>query len=375
VLYLDHNATTPLHESVVVAMEPFLSRFYGNPSSLYRLGRLSRDAVERARAQVAALVGAHSAQVVFTSGGTEANNLILKGVAHALPGRGLAVGAAEHPSVLEPAQALAKQGLPLYRIGTDGQGRYAQAEWEQLPATIGLVSLMWANNETGTIQDIANLAAGLRERGCWLHSDAVQAVGKIPVDFARSGLHALSLSSHKIYGPKGAGALVVDRALPLQPLLHGGGQERDLRSGTENVAAIVGFGQAAELARQELAQRAQHTLALRRQLEAALAAWPGVTLFAQAAQRLPNTVQFSVAGMDGEALVMALDRQGVALSSGSACASGDAQPSHVLSAMGVVPDIARGAVRVSFGAGNRPEDVARFLDALKTALAGFGKSA
>lgn len=364
-LYLDHNATTPLHESVVAAMEPFLTRFYGNPSSLYRLGRLSRDAVERARAQVAALVGASPAQVLFTSGGTEANNLLLKGLASALAGRGLAVGAAEHPSVLEAAQALARQGIPLTLIGSDGQGRYARTAVEQLPAATGLVSLMWANNETGVVQDIAALAAGLRERGCWLHSDAVQAVGKVPVDFARSGLHALSLSSHKIYGPKGAGALIAERALPLQPLLHGGGQERDLRSGTENVAAIVGFGQAAELARQELAQRAEQASALRNRLEAALSAWPGATLFAQQAERLPNTLQFSLAGMDGEALVMALDRQGVALSSGSACASGAAQPSHVLLAMGIAPDIARGAVRVSFGAGNRQEDVDLFLAALQ----------
>ena len=199
----------------------------------------------------------------------------------------------------------------------------------------------------------------------------MQAAGKIPLDFASSGLHILSLSSHKIYGPKGAGALVADRALPLQPLRHGGGQERGLRSGTENIAAIVGFGKAAELARLELDQRSQHTLSLRQRLETALRLLPGVVIFAEQAPRLPNTVQFSVTGVDGETLVMALDRQGVALSSGSACASGSAQPSHVLLAMGIPAEVARGAVRVSFGVGNQPEDIATFLVALKNALAAF----
>lgn len=399
VLYLDHNATTPLDERVREAMVPFLDRFYGNPSSLYRLGRLSRAAVETAREQVAALVGAMPSQVIFTSGGTEANNLALKGLTHALRGRVVAVGAGEHPSVLEPARALARQGVSLQIIATAKDGRIEPEAWAELmwqnpccplltphplgasranrlscrfvaPHT-GLVSLMWANNETGVIQDIPELVPVLCERGLWLHSDAVQAAGKIPLNFASSGLHLLSLSSHKMYGPKGAGALVADRSLPLQPLLHGGGQERDLRSGTENVAAIVGFGKAAELAQQELAQRSQHTLQLRQSLESALRLLPGVAILAEQALRLPNTVQFSVKGVDGETLVMALDRQGVALSSGSACASGVTESSHVLLAMGIAPETARCAVRVSFGAGNRPEDVDVFLTALKKALATF----
>lgn len=370
-LYLDHNAATPLDARVREAMEPFLSRFYGNPSSLYRLGRLSRDAVEAAREQVAALAGAVASQVIFTSGGTEANNLALKGLAHALHGRALAVGAGEHPSVLEPARALAGLGVFRHIVATDSGGRADAASLAGLPANVALLSLMWANNETGVIQDIAALAPALRDRGVWLHSDGVQAAGKIPLDFAASGLHMLSLSSHKIYGPKGAGALIAERALPLQPLLHGGGQERDLRSGTENVAAIVGFGKAAELARLEMAERARHTLQLRQSLEAALSLMPEVTVFAAGSQRLPNTLQFSVAGMDGEALVMALDRQGVAVSSGSACAGGAAEPSHVLLSMGVAPELARGAIRVSFGVGNDPDDVERFLDALKKARAAY----
>ncbi|BBL71959.1 cysteine desulfurase family protein [Methylogaea oryzae] len=370
-LYLDHNAATPLDERVREAMEPFLGRFYGNPSSLYRLGRLSRDAVEAAREQVAALAGAIPSQVIFTSGGTEANNLALKGLAHALRGRTVAVGAGEHPSVLEPIRALAGDGVARHVIGVAADGKTDRACLAALPADTALVSLMWANNETGVIQDIPALMPALRDQGLWLHSDGVQAAGKIPLDFAASGLHMLSLSSHKIYGPKGAGALVADRALPLQPLLYGGGQERDLRSGTENVPAIVGFGKAAELARREMEERARHALQLRQSLEAALGAMPDVTVFAAGSPRLPNTVQFSVAGMDGEALVMALDRQGVAVSSGSACAGGAAEPSHVLLSMGVEPDTARGAVRVSFGAGNGADDVERFIAALKKARTAY----
>lgn len=380
-LYLDHNATTPLDERVWEAMAPyqeaiplrggFEQRFFGNPSSLYRLGRLSRQAVETAREQVAQFVGAQPAQVVFTSGGTEANNLALKGLAHALRGRCVAVGSGEHPSLWEPARSLIEQNITLHAIPCDEQGRFSAAVWEQLPANTGLVSLMWANNETGVIQDIPALMPELRERGMWLHSDAVQAAGKLALDFAHSGLHLLSLSSHKIYGPKGAGALIAERSLPLHPLLHGGGQERGLRSGTENVAAIVGFGKAAELAHQELVQRTQHVSALRGHLESRLRSMPGVVVFAEAASRLANTVQFGVVGVDGETLVMALDRQGVAVSSGSACAGGAAEPSHVLLAMGVAPTVARCAVRVSFGAGNRAEDVDGFMTALQRALAGF----
>lgn len=367
-LYLDHNAATPMDERVGEAMAPFLDRFYGNPSSLYRIARLSRDAVEAAREQVASLLGAMPAQVIFTSGGTEANNLALKGLTHRLRGRVVAVGASEHPSVLAPARALAEQGVSLHSIAIDDQGQISPSTLADLPVNTGLASLMWANNETGVIQDIPALASVLRERGLWLHSDAVQAVGKLPVNFAESGLHMLSVSAHKIYGPKGAGALIADRALPLQPLLHGGGQERGLRCGTENVAAIVGFGKAAELAQLELAPRSRHTLLLRQRLEAELSLLPRVTVFAEQALRLPNTVQFSVAGMDGETLVMALDRLGVALSSGSACASGAAEPSHVLLAMGVAPELARCAVRVSFGMGNSTEDVEALLLALQKVL-------
>lgn len=365
-VYLDHNATTPLDDRVLEAMSPYLSAYYGNPSSLYRLGRLARSAIDRAREQVAALVGADPAQVIFTSGGTESANLALKGLAYKLPKGLIAAGATEHPAVLEPLGFLQNQGWETHLIAVDGDGRLRFDELKALPAgRLRFACLMLANNETGVVQDLAEVGAWLRECGAWLYCDAVQAAGKIEIDFKRVGAHLLSLSAHKIYGPKGAGALVVDRSVPLEPLLHGGGQERNLRGGTENVAAIVGFGKAAELASAELAVRREQTLRLRQLLEAGLAGLAGIRIFARNAPRLPNTVQFGLAGMEGETLLMALDRQGFCVSSGSACASGGSEPSPVLLAMGVDAATAKTAIRVSFGKGNREAEVQGLLEVLQ----------
>jgi cysteine desulfurase len=363
-IYFDHNATTPLDERVLEAMLPYLGAFYGNASGLYRLGRLSRGAVEAAREQVAALVGAHPSEVIFTSGGTEANNLALKGLAFTSAPGVIAVGATEHPSVTEPARFLARRGFRVATIPVDSSGRPEPAFIDALPADLRFATLMLANNETGVVHDVAPFAERLRARGALLHGDAVQAAGKIPVDFRASGAHFLSLSAHKIYGPKGVGALIADRSLALEPLLHGGGQEQGLRGGTENVAGIVGFGQAAELARRELEERRHQLLTLRLRLEEGLAGLPGVTIFGAGADRLPNTVQFGVPGYDGEMLVMTLDRRGFALSSGSACASGGGEPSPVLTALGVDAETAKRAVRVSFGKGNTGAEVDRLLEAL-----------
>lgn len=371
-IYLDHNATTPLDERVSEAMEPYLTAFYGNPSSLYRLGRISRDAIETAREQVAALVNAHSSQIIFTSGGTEANNQALQGLAKLSSAGTMAASATAHPSVLEALKAIQRGGWKLHLLPVDSDGLIAgQALEEVLLASISdlrFVSLLWANNETGVVQDIAALSDKLRERAIWVHCDAVQAAGKIPVDFARCGAHLLSLSGHKIYGPKGVGALVFDKSLGLEALIHGGGQEKGLRGGTENVPAIVGFGMAAELARQELEQRRQHVLKLRRRLEAGLKQLPGVMLFAERAERLPNTAQFGMEGLDGSWLVMELDRRGIAVSSGSACSSGGTEPSHGLLAMGIAESLARSAIRVSFGLSNTEADVEQFLAALQPLL-------
>lgn len=373
-VYLDHNATTPLEPRVVEAMLPFLKGFYGNPSALYRLGRLARDAVEQARAQVAALVGVDPSQVIFTSGGTEANNLALQGWIKAHPGRAVAVSSVEHASVQEVVQAQERCNVPVHSLAVDAEGRI-QVEGlvnliEREP--IGLVSCMLANNETGVLQPVAELARIAAAKGICFHTDAVQAIGRVAVDFKALGVQMMSLSSHKIYGPKGVGALIVDRSLALQPLFYGGGQEYGLRAGTENVAGIVGFGKAAELAAAELEAWAEHVCVLRERLEAGLAELPGVVIFGRGAQRLPNTVFMGLPGIDGETLVMALDQKKIAVASGSACGSGGGRPSHVLLAMGVEETLAKSAIRISLGKDNTEADVVQFLSALTEIAHGLG---
>lgn len=365
-VYLDNNATTRLDPRVLDAMLPYLSGPYGNASSLHRFGRAARDAVERAREQLAALVNCQPREIIWTSGGTESNNLALKGVTEDAPASRVLYGATEHPAVLEAAESLRGRGWAVETIVTDASG---VVDWpaftRQLAAgPLRLASLMRANNETGVIQDVARAAPLVRDAGGWLHVDAVQACGKIAVDFAALQADLMSVSSHKIYGPKGMGALIVRAEVELHPLHHGGVQERGLRGGTENVASIVGFGAAAELAQQELDARAAHVRVLRDRLEAGLHALPDARIFAERVERLPNTVQFAMAGFEGEALLMQLDRKGFAVSSGSACASGRGEPSHVLLGMGIARDVAEGAIRVSFGKDNTEAEVDQFLAAL-----------
>jgi cysteine desulfurase len=366
-IYLDHNATTPLDPRVLEAMQPYLTGPYGNPSSVHRYGRAARDAVEAARLQVAVLAGAEPKEVVWTSGGTESDNLALQGViASARAPTRILYGATEHPAVLETAEALRQRGwgVETIAIAVDGLIDWPAFEAQLARAPLRLAAVMLANNETGVIQDTARAAALVHARGALLLVDAVQAAGKMQVDFHASGADLMSLSSHKLYGPKGIGALLLQAEVELAPLLHGGGQERGLRGGTENVAAIVGFGAAAELARLELEARAEQLLALRERLIAGLHALPGVSVFGEAAPRLPNTVQFGLKGWEGEALLMALDRKGIAVSSGSACSSGKGEPSHVLLGMGLPRDTAYGAIRVSLGKDNTAAEIDRFLAVL-----------
>ena len=358
-VYLDHNATTPLDERVLEAMLPYLRGGYGNPSSLHAKGREARAALDQAREQVAQLVSAHPSQVMFTSGGTEANNSALKGVAYRSSQGRIAISAIEHASVQSPAAALACHGWQIDAIAVDAQGRCNSELLQQaLRTETRLVSVMWANNETGAMQPVAELARLCREQGVIFHTDAVQAAGKLEVDFPASGAHLMSLSAHKLYGPKGAGALILDKALDLEPLLHGGGQERGRRGGTENLAAIVGFGKAAELAAIELAERRRHLVTLREVFERRLAMeLPQAVVFSREAPRLPNTVFMSVPGLEGQTLIMALDQQGIAVSSGSACGSDNREPSPVLKAMDVDSGLAHGAIRVSFGKDNTEGDI------------------
>jgi cysteine desulfurase len=364
-VYLDHNASTPLDERVLEAMLPFLACGCGNPSSIHGWGRAMRAAIEHAREQVAALVGARASQVVFTSGGTEANNLAIKGLAQGdAPGR-IAIGSTEHASVAVPARALGRLGWSVDEVGVDRAGRISLSSLDTaLTPHTRVVAVMMANNETGVIQDIAALATAVRGHGAVLHTDAVQAVGKIPVDFAALGVHSMSLSAHKLNGPQGVGALVVDGAVDVFAQLLGGGQERGLRSGTENVAGIVGFGKAAELAEQELEARRDAMQTLRRKLETLLATVAGAVVFGADVERLPNTVMFALPGIDSEALLLGLDRAGFAVSSGSACASQRKGAAHVLDAMGVPPALAQAAIRVSFGRGNTATEVDAFVTAL-----------
>lgn len=370
-VYLDHNATTPLDERVLAAMLPYLREQYGNASSRHEFGTLARKAVNEAREQVAALVGVQPAQVIFTSGGTESNNAFIKGAAGMLKAGQVAVGAIEHPCVAKPAQELARAGWLLRKLAVDSEGRIALADVAQaLKVPTGMVSVMLANNETGVIQDVAAVAALARAAGAWMHTDAVQALGKIAVDFNGLEVHAMTLSAHKIYGPKGVGALVLDKRIELKPLISGGGHEQGLRSGTENVPGIVGFGAACELAGRRLRELAPRLAAMRAQFERALHG-TGAVIFGAGAPRIPNTSYFAFPGIEGETLVVELDKAGFAVASGAACSSANPEPSATLLAMGVAPEIARGAVRLSLGVQNTPQQVENFLRALSGVLARF----
>lgn len=364
-IYFDHNATTALDSRVLEAMLPWMSAQSGNPTSRHIFGRAARDAVEHARAQVAEACGAYSSQVIFTSCGTEANNFAIKGMAGHKPATQILTSTIEHPCVTRPAIAMQKSGFIRHQIAVDHDGKVDVEKLQQLlTAPTSLVSVMLANNETGVIQDIATIAEMARAAGALMHTDAVQGLAKLPLSFSDLNVHAMTIASHKIHGPQGAAALILDKRVDIEPLLHGGGQEKGLRSGTENVAAIVGFGAACELAITNQKSYASHTKALRDQFERGLLKINGalnVTIFGNKVMRLPNTSFFAIDNIEGETLVMALDRKGYAVASGSACSSDSTEPSHVLLAMGVDADTARGAVRVSFSASNTAKQVTDFL--------------
>lgn len=367
-VYFDHNASTPLDPRVLEVMLPFLHEQCGNASSRHEFGTVARKAVDRAREQVAAIVGAQPAQVVFTSGGTEANNLFIRGMAAGMKPGQVAVSSIEHPCVTAPAQDLARQGWKLRKLKVNCDGRIDLNDVDAaLAEKTALMSVMLANNETGVIQDVATVGERAKRAGAVMQTDAVQALGKIPVEFSALNVQALTLSAHKIYGPKGAGALVVDKRLDLRAVLTGGGQERGLRGGTENVPAIVGFGVACEIAAGRLKELGARLSGLRERLEQELTGM-GAVIFGNNAPRLPNTSYFAFRGIHGETLVIELDKSGYAVGSGAACSSTDNAPSGTLLAMGVEPELARGAVRFSLGADNSAEQVDGFLRALSGVL-------
>jgi cysteine desulfurase len=368
-IYFDHNATTRVDDAVMEAMLPYFQQEFGNPSSRHAYGIVARRAINKAREQVAAAVGVQPTQVIFTSGGSEANNLFIRGTADVLKPANIFISAIEHPCILQPTLELSRrtsERWTMQRLAVDnlGQINVTAAEKAMAQQKPDLVSVMLANNETGVIQDITHIAEIARSHDAWIHTDAVQGLGKIPVDFTSLKVHAMTLSAHKIYGPKGAAALIVDKRLLLKPLIYGGGHENGMRSGTENVPAIVGFGVACELAKTREAETAKHVQKLREHLEQGLIEM-GAEIFGLGATRIPNTCYFALPDIEGDTLVVRLDKAGFAVASGAACSSVNPGQSHVLEAMGIAPMLARCAVRVSLGRSNTLAEVDDFLKATR----------
>ena len=369
-IYFDHNATTRVDDEVLEAMMPFFQNKFGNPSSGHALGIAGRQAINQARKQVADSIGVQPSQVVFTSGGSEANNLFIRGAARNLEASQIIVSAIEHPCVLRPAKELTQdtnKKLNLRQLIVDKFGCVVISDVDKALSEYppNIVSVMLANNETGVIQEVATIAEKARKLGALVHTDAIQAFGKIPVSFSSLKVHAMTLSSHKIYGPKGAAALIMDKELILKPQILGGGHENGLRSGTENVPAIVGFGKACELSKVRIEETTAHIIKLRTHLEKRLIEMDAI-IFGMQAERLPNTCYFALPNIEGETLVTSLEKAGFAIASGAACSSATPGRSHVLDAMGVEPILARCAVRISIGSSNTLEQVNEFLKALTT---------
>jgi cysteine desulfurase len=367
-IYLDHAATTPLRPEVLEAMLPYLTDHWGNPSSIHASGRRARQGLDDARERVARLLGAKPREILFTSNGTEADNLAVKGAAWAASGRGrrLVTSSIEHKAVLHSCGVLDRQGFQATYLPVD---RYGRVEPADVAAAITdrttLVSVMYANNEVGTIQPIAEIGAICRERRVLFHVDAVQAAGFLPLDVDRLGVDLLSLGAHKLYGPRGAGALFVRQGTALLPQLSGGSQERQRRAGTENVAAIVGFARAVELIQADAGARDvgnARLAGLRDGLIAGLTALPGVSLTGHPAERLPNSASFAIDGIEGGDLVAALDLEGIEASTGSACTTGAVDPSHVLLSMGIDPELAHGSLRLTVGRSTTGDHVRRTIE-------------
>ena len=367
-IYMDYNATTPVRPAVLEALLPFYRQQFGNPSSIHWAGRQVRGAVEEARERVAALAGCEPVEVVFTSCGTEADNMAIMGVASARRGEGnhIITSRVEHPAVLNTCLALEQQGYEITRLEVD---RYGLPDLGELEAAITgrtiLISLMFANNETGTIFPVRAIAALAAEHRICFHCDAIQALGKVPIDVKGMGMALTSLSGHKIGAPKGVGALVVRTGTKLHPLLYGGPQERNRRGGTENVAGIVAFGKACELAGSALTGEARRLAALRDRLERGIGERiPHTRVNGHPTERLPNTLNISSRGVAADSLLLNLDLEGIAVSSGSACSSGTLKASHVLAAMNLDPVYASGSVRFSLGAESTEDDVDKVLAVL-----------
>lgn len=367
-VYLDHSATTPVRPEVLEAMLPFLKDTYGNPSSIHSFGQEGKKALEESREKVAAAIGASPDEIIFTSGGTEADNLAIIGTAraYAKKGRHIIISSIEHHAALDSAKYLEKQGFQVTYLPVTGEGLVQVEDVARAirPDTI-LISVMHVNNEVGTVQPVAEIGRLARERGILFHTDAVQSLGKLPVNVKEIQADLVAISSHKIYGPKGVGALYVRRGVRLEPLFYGGGQERKRRPGTENLPGIVGFGRAVELIIPEMETEAARLSALRdRLLDGIVERIDDVVVTGSRQHRVCNNASFCVKYVEGESMLLLLDMQGVAASSGSACTSGSLDPSHVLLAMGIPVEVAHGSLRMTLGRQNTEEDVDYVLEVL-----------
>jgi cysteine desulfurase len=366
-IYLDNAASTQIHKDVLDAMLPYLKEQYGNPSSIHRYGRLAHKAIEKARKQVALLINADPSEILFTSGGTESNLTAVYGISGKHPHSQIITSSIEHDAILEPCKKLEKDGFSVIYLPVDNHGLVdLSALKNAISDNTCLVSIMFANNEVGTIEPISKITQLCKERNIPFHTDAVQAVGKIFIDVKNLGIDLLSISSHKINGPKGIGALYIRKGIVIDPLILGGGQEQGLRSGTENVANIVGFGEACEIAKMHLTENISHMKKLRDSLITfILREIPGVTLNGHPENRLPNNTHFTFLGVAGEDLIIKLDEYGIAASTGSACSMNTQKASHVLQAMGFSHEQITGSLRLTVGLFNNSQEIDETVRILK----------
>ena len=365
-IYLDNAASTQIHEDVLNSMLPYLKEQYGNPSSIHRYGRLAHKAIEKARKQIASLINAEPSEILFTSGGTESNNTALMGISMKTPSSQIITSSIEHDAILEPCKKLSQNGFDVVYLPVDKLGMVSPLELEnQISEDTCIVSIMFGNNEVGTIQPISEITKICHKNKILFHTDAVQAVGKTPIDVKELDIDLLSISSHKLHGPKGIGALYIKNGIDIEPVILGGGQENGLRSGTENVANIVGFGNACEIAENNLQENISHMKNLRDSLvENVLHKIPEVTLNGHPTSRLPNNAHFTFLGVNGEDLIIKLDEYGIAASTGSACSVNTQKASHVLQAMGFSHEQITGSLRLTVGIFNDQKEIDQTVDVL-----------
>jgi cysteine desulfurase len=366
-IYLDNAASTQIHEDVLVSMLPYLKEQYGNASSIHRYGRLSRKAIEKSRKQIASLINADPSEILITSGGTESNNTVLRGILKKNISSNIVTSSIEHDAILEPCKKLSQNGLEIKYLPVDKFGMINLFDLKNcISDNTCLVSIMFGNNEVGTVQKISEISQICHEKKIPFHTDAVQAIGKIPIDVKELGIDLLSISSHKLHGPKGIGALYLKNGILIDPMILGGGQEHGLRSGTENVANIVGFGKACEIAKNNLTANMAYVIKLRDLLiEKVLNEIPEVTLNGDPESRLPNNAHFTFLGVNGEDLIIKLDEYGIAASTGSACSVNTQRSSHVLQAMGFSHEQITGSLRLTLGIFNNEKEIIQTVDSLK----------